>query len=317
MKTDDEIVGSIRAAWHRFVERTEPLRPDLHRYCRWLTGSVWDGEDLVQDTLLRAFARLSETSEPIKNPRAYLFRTASNLWIDKFRSTREFASQIVPEPVQPEMPQRSEIRDAAKHLLTHLPPVERAALLLKDVFDLSLEETATALESTVGAVKAALHRGRAKLSEIQSEPAVLRSQNTGLSAAVVERFVDAFNARDVNRLTALMREDATSEMLGMVLEYGREAIGKSERGVLHHTFANHPSKDTFRAELREYKGEPIVLFWTKDAGQEVVSSILKLDERDGAVSRLRHYFFCPEVLAEVCEELGAPVKTNDYRPGWN
>jgi RNA polymerase sigma-70 factor (ECF subfamily) len=215
------------------------------------------------------------------------------------------------------MPQRSEIRDAAKHLLTHLPPVERAALLLKDVFDLSLEETATALESTVGAVKAALHRGRAKLSEIQSEPAVLRSQNTGLSAAVVERFVDAFNARDVNRLTALMREDATSEMLGMVLEYGREAIGKSERGVLHHTFANHPSKDTFRAELREYKGEPIVLFWTKDAGQEVVSSILKLDERDGAVSRLRHYFFCPEVLAEVCEELGAPVKTNGYRPGWN
>jgi len=60
-----------------------------------------------------------------------------------------------------------------------------------------------------------------------------------------------------------------------------------------------------------------VLFWTPDAGQEVVSSILKLDERDGAVSRLRHYFFCPEVLAEVCEELGAPVKTNGYRPGWN
>ncbi len=317
MKIDDDIVGSIRAAWHRFIERTEPLRADLHRYCRSLTGSVWDGEDLAQDTLLRAFSRLSQTSEPIRNPRAYLFRTANNLWIDKFRRSREFASDILPERVQPEMPWRFEIGEAGKHLLTHLPPVERAALLLKDVFDLSLEETATALDSTVGAVKAALHRGRAKLSEIQKEPPLPQSPGGGLSVALVERFVDAFNARDVNRLAALMREDATSEMVGVVLEYGREAIGKSERGVLYHTFASHPSKDTFRAESHDYKGEPIVLFWTKDAGREVVSSILKLDERDGAISRLRYYFFCPEVLAEVCGELRVPGKTNGYRPSWN
>ena len=101
----------------------------------------------------------------------------------------------------------------------------------------------------------------------------------------------------------------------MVLEYGREAIGKSERGVLHRTFASHPTKDTFRAELRDYKGEPIVLFWTKDAGREVVSSILKLDERDGAISRLRYYFFCPELLAEVCGEL-VSFSENQRLPAW-
>jgi RNA polymerase sigma-70 factor, ECF subfamily len=317
MKIGDEIAGPVKAAWHLFIERTAPLRPDLYRYCRSLTGSVWDAEDLVQDTLLKAFARLSEAAETVENVRAYIFRIASNLWIDKFRSTRELVTDVLPAAVQPETPSLSEIGDAAKHLLMHLPPVERAALLLKDVFDLSLEETATALDSTVGAVKAALHRGRAKLSEIQEELALPRSVDGGPLTALVERFVEAFNARDVNRLVALMREDATSEMLGMVLEYGREAIGKNKKGVLRHTFASHPSKDTFRAELRDYRGEAIVLFWTKDAGHEVVSSIGKIDEREGTIARLRHYFFCPELLAEVCGELGVPVKTNGYRPSWN
>src|SRR5437660_5325381 len=128
MKIGDEIVGPVKAAWHRFIERTEPVRPELFRYCRSLTGSVWDGEDLVQDTLMRAFARLSEASEPIENARAYLFRIASNLWIDKFRGTREFASGEVPEQSAPDAPLPNEVRDAARQLITHLPPMERAAV---------------------------------------------------------------------------------------------------------------------------------------------------------------------------------------------
>ena len=314
MKIGDEIVGPIKAAWHRFLERTEPARADLFRYCRSLSGSVWDGEDLVQDTLLRAFARLSEVSEPIGNVRGYLFRIASNLWIDKHRGTHEFASAEVTESTNREVPFRHDVRDAAKELLTHLPPMERAVVLLKDVFDLSLEETATALDTTLGAVKAALHRGRTKL-RMPEASSLAEERLRGPSVALVEQFVDAFNGRDVHRLVGLIREDASSEMLGMVLEHGREAIGNSKKGVLHHTFASHPSSDTFRAELCDYEGEPIVLFWIKDADcKGVVSSILKLDERDGAVAHLRYYYFCPEVLAEVCGEIGVPVKTNGYRP---
>src|SRR5690348_155421 len=286
MKIGDEVVGPIKEAWHRFVQRTEPLRPDLFRYCRSLTGSVWDAEDLVQDTLLRGFARLSEASQPIENARAYMFRIASNLWIDKLRGTREFAAEQVPEPPQPEIPLSHEIRDAAKQLLTHLPPMERAAVLLKDVFDLSLDETATALDTTAGAVKAALHRGRAKLDEMPKEPQPPSPAKAGTEAALLEKFVDAFNARDLNRLTAMMREDATSEMLGMWIEYGREAIGKSEKGVLRHTFASHPSSDDWRAEACDYKGEHIVLFFAKDGDRSAVSSILRIEQREEAISRL-------------------------------
>src|SRR5580704_19393416 len=112
MKISDEIVGPAKGAWHLFLERTESLRPNLHKYCRSLSGSVWDGEDLVQDTLLRAFARLSQASEPIENLRAYMFKVASNLWIDRFRGSREVAYADFPEQVQPELAQPYEIRDA-------------------------------------------------------------------------------------------------------------------------------------------------------------------------------------------------------------
>src|SRR5262249_29441373 len=82
-------VGSSPAAWQRFVESLEPLRPELYRSCRYLTRNAWDAEDLVQDTLARALVTLARLFQPIDHPRAWLFRIASNLWIDRQRRQRE------------------------------------------------------------------------------------------------------------------------------------------------------------------------------------------------------------------------------------
>lgn len=133
-----ELAVDVQEAWHRFIERTEPLRPDLHRYCRSLTGSTWDAEDLVQDTLLRAFAKLGEIQQEIVRPKAYLLRIASNLWIDRMRRPEAPA----PEPIRAtEEPSRGlEVRDAAREVMRRLSPQERAAFVLKDLFDLRIEE---------------------------------------------------------------------------------------------------------------------------------------------------------------------------------
>ena len=80
----DALGPDLRAAWHRYVDALAPLRPALHGYCRRLAGNLWDAEDLVQDTLLRAFGQWGVTT-PIRNPRAYLLRTATNVWIDTLR----------------------------------------------------------------------------------------------------------------------------------------------------------------------------------------------------------------------------------------
>src|SRR4051794_16183496 len=117
-------------SWRRFLATYEPLRPDLYRYCRYLTRSPWDAEDLVQDTLARAFVTLAQMGSEPPNPRGWLFRVASNLWIDQLRKHREPpAAEDGAAAAEPRA-----TREAAGTLLVKLSPQERAAVVLKDAF---------------------------------------------------------------------------------------------------------------------------------------------------------------------------------------
>jgi RNA polymerase sigma-70 factor (ECF subfamily) len=98
----------------RLLERCEPLRPELYRYCRYLTRSPWDAEDLVQDTLARAFVALGCVHQEIENPRAWLFRVASNQWMNHRRHVRAVPSDLVAqEPPAPPAPEPQASREAA------------------------------------------------------------------------------------------------------------------------------------------------------------------------------------------------------------
>src|SRR4051794_40098689 len=157
--------GEARRTWHGFLMVYEPLRPELYRYCRYLTRSPWDAEDLAQDALAQAFSTLSRMGQAPPNPRAWLFRVASNLWIDRARrERRHLGLERTAEPNLPVSDPQS-TREAASTLVAQLAPQERAAVVLKDVFEWTLEEIAEALTTTVGAVKTAIHRGRSKLEE--------------------------------------------------------------------------------------------------------------------------------------------------------
>src|SRR5262245_41253998 len=152
---------SVRRPWRRYVDQLTEHRAALHGYCCRLTGNVWDGEDLVQDTLIRVFSLLGKTDAKLENPKAYLIRTAANLWIDRVRrSAREQAAMALEQAEPATVPSydSTDGRVAAKTLFQTLHPQERAALLMKDVLDLSLEETAAILRTSVGAVKSALSR---------------------------------------------------------------------------------------------------------------------------------------------------------------
>jgi RNA polymerase sigma factor (sigma-70 family) len=199
----DEPAGSLddelRSAWHRYVDALTPLRPALHGYCRRLAGNLWDAEDLVQDTLLRAFGQWGVTNGGIREPRAYLLRTATNVWIDTLRRRQTEARAPDASPEDEPAPSAdpaisSEMRDAGTRLLHWLAPRERAALVLKEVFEMSLEEIAELLATTTGAVKAALHRGRERLRNPDRTVATRRSAP---SAEIVDRFIERYDAEDV------------------------------------------------------------------------------------------------------------------------
>src|SRR5579863_1782902 len=165
--------GPFEARYLAFLETIAQLRPPLHRYCARMAGSAMDGEDVVQEALFEAYRKLDkfDESRPLK---PWLFRIAHNRCIDflRRRGARDEAETIasVPEMVLPTDPSTLGIGRALEHLVLTLPPKERACVLLKDVFDYSLDEIAHLVDSTVGGVKAALNRARTKLASSSSQP---------------------------------------------------------------------------------------------------------------------------------------------------
>jgi RNA polymerase sigma-70 factor (ECF subfamily) len=315
----DGMRDELRAAWHRYVDLLAPLRPDLHRYCRRLTGNVWDAEDLVQDTLLRAFGQLGLIHHRIQSPLAYLLRTASHAWIDRARRSDAEAralEQGLHESAAALPPDRAaETRDATATLLERLAPQERAALVLKDVFDLSLEEIARLLATSVGAVKSALHRGRGRL---EADAAGSSTRRRPCSAALVDRFLAAYHAKDVEQLVALMLDGGTAENVGCGLGIGPDDFQGTDH-FLYKAVHGHPEwpaalqPEGVRVERGELDAEPLVLCFATRRGREALEQILRFDEVDGRIARLRGYAFCPEAMREVAARLGVPVRTGLYR----
>ena len=310
----------LRAAWHRYVDQLVPLRPALYGYCRRLAGNVWDAEDLVQDTLLRAFAQWGVTYPPIHNPRAYLLRTATNTWIDTLRrrQTEVRAAAAMPDrvPAAAAGPDASsEVRAAGSRLLQRLAPQERAAVGLKELFDMTLEEIAELLATTTGAVKAALHRGRDRLREPEGETASRRPRP---SAALLDRFIERYNAQDAKGLLALMVEGATAENVGNSVHIGSDSPDGTPR-FLHSLLHGHREwppefqRESKRIQRAEFEGEPIVLALSTYKGREALESIFRFDEQDGRIARIRSYAFCPETMRAVGEALGLHVRTGIYR----
>jgi RNA polymerase sigma-70 factor (ECF subfamily) len=303
----DLLGGAVKASWRRFLETYEPLRPDLYRYCRHLTRSPWDAEDMAQETLARAFVTLGLMTEPPQHPRAWLFRVASNLWINRQRQVRELPAAIgvdVPEATTSAEPRAT--REAAGTLIAQLSPQERAAVVLKDAFGLSLDEIAESLSTTTGAIKTALHRGRAKLVAPEPEEVV------PVAPAVLDAFCDAFNARDLDRLTALLLDTTTMEYPGLKVEYGATAVrGGSLQGTLFGCPDGHYEPPVPpRCEVRAHRGESIFLWWT---GSEV-HAVVRVEVSGERIARLLNYYHSPEALAEVCRELDVPFRPHGYQP---
>lgn len=300
----------VRKLCRRFLDQIEPLRPDLFRYCRALCGNVFDAEDLVQETLLKAFSKLSEMHWQVDNPRAWLFRVASNQFIDQQRKHSPTAMPDnfdAPSNSAPEL--SAEIREALAQLASRLPAQERVAVLLKDVFDFSLEEIAAQLGTTSGAVKAALSRGRAKLSQpLPRQTAPTRAHQ--VPRALLDAFCEAFNKRDFERLSNLFAEDAVADVVGMVYELGREQIKK---GSLAHTMFDEAGEPS--AEVRQFAGEDVVVLWyaVGESKERRVRDVLRFAGSGSLFSLMRYYYFCPETLAEIISALGLPLTTNGYR----
>jgi RNA polymerase sigma-70 factor (ECF subfamily) len=206
------------------------MRPKLHRYCARMTGSAIDGEDALQEALVKAIEAFPSAG-PIGNLEGWLFRIAHNAALDflrrrarqeALRSDEELDMIIDPMTDADDR----QIASASLRTFMRLPVTQRSSVILMDVLGYSLEEIRGIVDSSVPAIKAALHRGRARLREIAAEPddrplPVLREPERSLLAAYVERF----NARDFDAIRDMLADEVRLELVGKSRMNGRREVG--------------------------------------------------------------------------------------------
>ena len=288
----------------------EELRPELHRYCARLMGSVIDGEDVVQDTLVRAFVALQDLEEtpPL---RPWLFRIAHNRALDLLRSravrlaepidaAADVADSGLPDPVEVLM--RQEAVKTAVSRFAELPTLQRSVVILKDVLDESLKEIAALLDLTVDAVKAHLARGRARLREINAQE--INAQAGPLAdarpaSAAVVRYVALFNQRDWDSLRALLADDVKLNQSSHPLR-----VGPADVGLFFTIYAK--SDGVWLAPAWLEGREVIAVF--EDRADPKPSYMMWLEWRDGRISFIHDYRHVRYVAADAELALAPDVK---------
>jgi RNA polymerase sigma-70 factor (ECF subfamily) len=249
---------------HEFSAMTEPHRRELQVHCYRMLGAFQDAEDLVQETLLRAWQR-RETYAGRASVRVWLYKIATNLCLDTLerrkRRTLPISRQkaaTLDDPIPPDINEpiwlepfpdallaseemtpearfsmRESISLAFLVLLQQLPPRQRAVLILRDVLDWQADEVAELLELTVPAVKSLLFRARRTLTP-QTDVVGLDGALDGASTAqpdaatraLLNRYTTAWEKADIDGLVALLKEDATFSMPPIPSWYrGRNTIG--------------------------------------------------------------------------------------------
>lgn len=232
----------------------EPYRGELVGYCYRMLGSFHDAEDLVQETILRAWKARDRYDPTRASVRTWLYRIATNACLSALegRARRPLPSGLgapSEDPAAPLTPasdipwlqpfpdarfdlgMRADLRLALVAAMQFLPPRQRAVLVLREVLDFSASEVAAQLGTTVPAVNSALQRARATLAETGDAGEVTEPDDPEVRT-VIERYLRAFEAADVPALVRLLADEAVLEMPPVPLWYrGRRDYGLFLRRV--------------------------------------------------------------------------------------
>jgi RNA polymerase sigma-70 factor (ECF subfamily) len=277
-----------------FLALAGELRPELHRYCARLMGSVIDGEDVVQDTFAKAILALDDLQEiPLLRP--WLFRIAHNRALDLLRSrairaaepieaARGVVDHAATDPV--EMLMRREAVETAVSRFTELPVPQRSAVILKDVLGEPLNEIAALLDLTIDAVKGHLARGRARLRRInaQADP----PPDAPAPSAAVTRYVALFNQRDWDGLRALLADDVKLNQASHPLRVGAADVG---------LFFTIYAKSDVRLAPAWLDGREVIAVF--DGAEAKPSYMMWLEWRDGLISFIHDYRHARYVAADA------------------
>jgi RNA polymerase sigma-70 factor (ECF subfamily) len=232
------------------------IRPKLHRYCARMVGSVIDGEDVLQDALIKAVEALPSAGG-IGNPEGWLFRIAHNTALDFLRRRNRQEALRSAEEVDmisdpADIIASRQIASTSLRTFMRLPVAQRSSVILMDVLGCSLQEICEVMDFSLPAVKAALHRGRAQLRELAEEPDDLPPPK--LSEADRSRlgdYVAHFNARDFDAIRAMISDDVRLDLVNKTRINGKAEVSKY--------FGNYSKVSDWHLVPGQVEGRPAIL----------------------------------------------------------
>ncbi|MDP3749427.1 MAG: sigma-70 family RNA polymerase sigma factor [Phenylobacterium sp.] len=231
------------------------LRPKLHRYCSRMTGSVIDGEDAVQDAMAKALQAAPDLAA-LGNPEGWLFRIAQNAAHDIMRRRARRAEVALDE--QDAIAPHAVAASTSLRAFLALPPAQRSAVVLMDVLGYSLAEICEIEGASLASVKAALHRGRARLRRL-AEPGAVISPLTTVELGLLRGYVDRFNAGDFDGLRDMLADEVRLELVNHVSMAGRSDVGSY--------FGNYERGSPVRLTLGAVDGRPAALAMEPEASE--------------------------------------------------
>lgn len=270
------------------------LRPKLHRYCARMAGSVIDGEDILQETLVKALQAL-DGAIAVEKPEQWLFRIAHNAAQDHLRRNSRERARTMPEADISAVEDASESADrryvaqAGLRTFMHLTVAQRSAVILVDVLGLSLHETCEVTGATLAAAKAALHRGRAELQRLVAAPE--DAVQPSLSPEEEQRlrlYVDLFNARDFDGVRGLIAEDIECDVVNRARMRGKAQVSNY--------FGNYSRVEGWHLALGFVDGRPAILVRDPQAPGGPVRGFMLLEWLGDEVASIRDFRYAPYCL---------------------
>jgi RNA polymerase sigma-70 factor, ECF subfamily len=269
------------------------MRPKLHRYCARMVGSVIDGEDVLQDALVKAVEAFPGAG-PLQHPEGWLLRIAHNTALDFLRRrSRQAAifSEAELDMVADEIDAVTsrQIASASLRTFMRLPETQRACVILSDVLGHSLREVCDILDSSLPAVKASLHRGRARLGEIAGEAEdAPQPRLSEAERAQLDAYVAHFNARDFDAIRAMIAEDIRLDLVNRTRMRGKAEVSRY--------FGNYSAAGDWRLVPGLVEGRPAVLVFDPNDRDAPPKYFMLLGWDGDKVATIRDFRYAPYIV---------------------